>query len=280
MVIIDAHTHIFPPDLIADREGCCQADRWFGHLYTDPRARLAAAEELISSMDAAGVDASVAFGFAFTDMGRCRQCNDYVLEAARRYPGRLVPFVVANPRADEAALAELGRCLEAGAKGIGELMPDGQEFDLTDACLEPLMSLSQRFRVPVMTHVNESIGHVYPGKGSQGPEQAYQLATQYTENTLILAHWGGGLPFYELMPEVRAALRKVYYDTAASLYLYDDAIFRHVMAWAPTKVLWGSDYPLIGQSRFLGRVKQAGLEPSALARLLGGNAAAVLGLQP
>ena len=36
-----------------------------------------------------------------------------------------------------------------------------------------------------------------------------------------MAHWGGGLPFYGLMkkegPEV---LRRVYFDTAASPYLY------------------------------------------------------------
>ena len=57
--------------------------------------------------------------------------------------------------------------------------------------------------------------------------------------------------FYELMPCAQPLLRNVYYDTSASLYLYDDSIFCHVTAWAPDKVLFGTDYPLIGQPRFL-----------------------------
>ena len=39
--------------------------------------------------------------------------------------------------------------------------------------------------------------------------------------TIIAAHWGGGLPFYALMPEVRDALQNVWFDTAAGHLLYD-----------------------------------------------------------
>jgi predicted TIM-barrel fold metal-dependent hydrolase len=74
------------------------------------------------------------------------------------------------------------------------------------------------------------------------------------------------------MPEVRAALRNVYYDTAATPYLYGDEIFRHVMAWAPTKVLFGTDYPLISQARFLRRLRDTGLDDDALDRVLWRNA--------
>ena len=45
--------------------------------------------------------------------------------------------------------------------------------------------------------------------------------------TWILAHWGGGLPFYGLMKkEAPEILNKVYFDTAASPYLYRPAIYR------------------------------------------------------
>lgn len=278
MKIVDAHTHILPPEMIAAREVLAARDRWFGLLYSQPQARLATAEELIAAMDAAGVAAAIAFGFAFADMGLCRECNAYVLDAARRYPGRLIPFLVVNPVRTAEALREAREGLEAGGAGLGELMPDGQGFALTDfALLDPLLDLARQHRAPLMLHVNEPVGHEYAGKGGQGPEQAYRLALHAPQNTLIFPHWGGGLPFYELMPEVRAALRRVYYDTAASPYLYDDAILRHVLAWAPDKVLWGTDYPLLGMGRFLRRVRSMGLEEDALARLLGGNALAALG---
>ena len=70
---------------------------------------------------------------------------------------------------------------------------------------------------------------------------------------VVAAHWGGGFPFYELMPEVQTAAANVWYDSAASLYLYRPEIFPTVARIAgPRKILWGSDYPLIAQARMLG----------------------------
>ena len=279
MMIIDSHTHLFPPELIARREELLDRDLWFGALYRDPRARMADAPTLLAEMQAAGVDGSVAFGFAFRDLGLCRACNDYVLEVSAAASGRIIPLAVVNPTAGQDACRETRRCLERGVQGIGELMPDGQGFDLArDGCLDEMMALARAHDLPLLTHVNERIGHRYPGKGDQGIEEAYALARRYPDNRIVLAHWGGGLPFFELMPEVRQALRNVYYDTAASLYLYDDSIFRHVMAWAPHKVLFGSDFPLIGQGRFLRRIRRLDLDEITLTRLLGENARTVFGL--
>lgn len=272
MVIVDAHVHVLPPEIISQREVYCQREPWFGLLYANPKARLATVDELFGSMDRAGIAKSVIFGFAFVDLGLCRACNDYVIEATQAHPERLIPFAQVNPALGRAAVNEARRCLEAGARGLGELVPDGQGFALSDqGLLNPLMELIRVFGAPMALHVNELVGHRYPGKAFQGLEETYRLAESYPENRLILAHWGGGLPFFELMPEVRAALRHVYYDTSASLYLYDDAIFHHVAAWASDKILFGSDYPLIQQDRFLRRIRKAHVAPETLAKLLGLN---------
>ena len=277
MQIVDAHVHLFPPEVIRQREALRQRDRWFDRLYANPRARLTTAAELATSMQRAGISQAVVFGFAFADVGLCRLCNDYAIEAAQRSARRLIPLAVTNP-ADLAGLAEARRCLEAGARGLGELMPEGQGFALDEAAiLDPLMALARAAAAPVLLHVNEPVGHDYPGKGAQGPAEAYRLALRYPENGLILAHWGGGLPFYELMPEVRAALRLTFYDTAASPYLYEPAILAHVAAWAPDKVLFGSDYPLMAQSRALAYVRSAQLPDASLDKLLGANALRLFG---
>ncbi len=277
MDVIDFHTHAFPPELICDRSSLLLRDAWFSELYANPRSRMSTVEDLLASMERAEISASVAFGFAFRDLGLCRACNDYLLAAGRDHPGRILPFAVVNPCAGKEALEEADRCLAAGACGIGELMPDGQGFDLADTpLLDPVMELARGHGVPIMFHVNEEVGHRYAGKGRYGPKQAFGLATQYPHNTLILSHWGGGLLFYELMPEVRAALERVYYDTAASLYLYDIDIFRYAMALVPHKVLWGSDYPLIAQQRFLRHIAETGLAGDQRAQLLGGNAQRLL----
>jgi hypothetical protein len=53
-------------------------------MYTSPRAKIATAEDLLRSMDEAGVDVSVALGFAWRDHEDCVRHNDYLLEAAER----------------------------------------------------------------------------------------------------------------------------------------------------------------------------------------------------
>jgi len=277
-MIVDFHTHIFPPEIIAGRDRYLERDAWFGRLYANPKARMATVEDLLAAMDRAGVDMAVTFGFAWADPGLCRLANDYVIEAVRAHPGRLVGLAVLNP-AVPGAEAELARAASAGLSGVGELMPDGQGYALGDVeALAPVMDGARMLGWPVLAHASEPVGHEYAGKGRASLEAAVQLATRFPETTLVLAHWGGGLPFYELMPELRRTLARVYYDTAASLYLYDDAIFRVAASIVGGKVLFATDYPLLEPGRFLARLRAAGLGQEALAQVLGKNAARVLGL--
>ena len=277
MAVIDFHTHVFPPDVITQRETYLQRDRWFGRLYADPKARMASAEDLIAEMDRSGVAISVTFGFAWANQELCRLANDYVLEAASRWRERLVGFAVVNPAA-EGATDELERCMAAGLRGLGELMPDGQAFTLDDPRVDRVIQRMAHWQLPVLVHAGEPVGHAYPGKSRATLQPLYQLALRHPGATLVAAHWGGGLLFYELMPEVHQALRNVYYDTAASLYLYQDAVFALAMRIVPDRVLFGSDYPLIGQGRFVHHVRDGGLSTDDLDAILGGNAARLLGL--
>ncbi len=275
MSVIDFHTHIFPPEFSARREEYLQRDAWFGRLYADPRASMVSAEELIVEMDRSGVDVSVVFGFAWADQVLCRAANDYVLDAVSRWPQRLIGFALVNPTAP-GALAEMERCVAAGLRGLGELMPDGQGYALDDPRLDELLTYMALWQRPTLIHAGEPLGHHYPGKSKSTLQPLYELAGRHPTATLVAAHWGGGLIFYELMPEVRQVLRNVYYDTAASLYLYRDDIFPLAARIAPRKLLFATDYPLISQGRFLRRVRRAGLAASDLDAILGGNAARLL----
>jgi predicted TIM-barrel fold metal-dependent hydrolase len=97
---------------------------------------------------------------------------------------------------------------------------------------------------------------------------------------VVLAHWGGGLPFYELMPEVHAVTRNVVYDSAATTYLYRQPVFEHVTALAGSdRVLFASDYPILRQDRLLRRVERSMGEQPGFGELVGGNADRVYGLQ-
>lgn len=252
--IIDAHTHVFPPAWVADRSGHVARDRWFGELYEAPTARMIDAQQLLTSMDEAGVSQAVMCGWPWRDPAHCREHNDYLAEASRASGGRLAWLGIINP-AERNAAAEAERCIDHGASGLGELNADAQGFSLEDAALFPdVATVLREAERPVLLHASEPLGHHYPGKGTATPERLLAFVAAHPDLTIVFAHWGGGLPFYELMPEVAARSGKVLYDTAASTYLYRPAVFRAVLdVVGPERVLWGSDHPVLGMGRFLRR---------------------------
>ena len=234
----------------------------------------------MDAMDGAGVDTAVVMGYGWSNHGVAREANDYLLEAASRHPRRLAPFCSVNPVWGHTAVNELERCAQAGAKGIGELHPDTQGLDITDAdTMGPVMEAAKELGLVVLTHSSEPVGHDYPGKGQTTPERLNAFCRNFPDNTIVCAHWGGGLPFYSLMPEVNEALGNVYFDSAATPFLYRSAVYpAAVLSAGCGKALFGSDYPLLGYDRALGQAREAGLAPDVLERVLGGNAAGLLGL--
>ena len=280
MLVVDAHSHIFPPAFRERREEILRRDATFGELYANPRATLASAPELVAAMDAAGVDAAVAVGIGWQDPEVAREANDYLMESAARYPGRIVGFCGVNPAWGHAAAAEIERCARGGLRGVGELHPDTQGFRLDDpSLLAATMEVAERLGLPVLVHSSEPVGHLYAGKGRTTPEVLLRFIQHFPRNTVICAHWGGGLPFYALMPEVKEALARTYFDSAASPFLYDGRVFALAASLlGPERLLFATDYPLLRPQRVLAQVRESGLDAEAQAMLLGGNTARLLGL--
>jgi predicted TIM-barrel fold metal-dependent hydrolase len=278
-VIVDCHTHIFPPEVAAERDRYLAADPAFRALYGSPKAHLATAGDLLASMAEAGIDISVALGSAWTALEDCRRHNDYLIESAAASGGRIVPFctlpLAAGP---DAVAAEAARCLDAGVRGFGELRPDNLGFDLAgeagDALAEAVAGATLLF------HVSEPVGHAYPGKEGLRIETFAAFVAKHPELRVIGAHWGGGLPFYTLMPEVRLGTANVLFDTAGTSLLYTPAVYRRgVDAAGAEHVVFGSDFPLQRQARSRRRIEESSLTPDELVLVLGDNAARLLALE-
>lgn len=277
-MIIDFHTHIFPPAVRDRRQEYVRRDPTFAEMYADPKAKIATADELLRSMDAAGVDVSVALGFAWREHELCLRHNDYLLEAAARSGGRIVPFCTLNPLAEEAG-EEVARCARAGARGLGELRPESQGWDLNGESGERLAKLAIRYELILLFHVTEPVGHDYPGKQGLRLESFYRFLIKHPDLKIVGAHLAGGLPFYASMPEVREALANVHVDTAAQPLLYEGAAYEELgRLIGAERVLMGSDYPLIPQSRQIEGIRSAVSNMEAQRLILGGNAERLLGL--
>jgi hypothetical protein len=280
-MVIDFHTHIFPPWIKEKRDEYIKRDPCFSLLYSEAKAKLISAEELIASMDEVGIDLSVVLNIGWVSHELCLETNDYILDSISRYPKRLIGFCSIQPRAGDAAIDELERCAKAGARGIGEMRSDMQGFNLADkAIMEPLVDAALKHDLILLTHSSELVGHQYIGKGNITPDILYSFISSFPQLKLVCAHWGGGLPFYALMPEVAKALTNVFFDTAATIWLYQVQIFKQVSdIIGSEKILFGTDYPLISQSRIIAQIQSAGLTEEDKTKILGGNAQRLLSIQ-
>ena len=280
-MIIDFHTHVFSPQIKKNRNKYIERDPCFALLYSNPNSKMATADELIASMDEAGVDISVILNIGWTTHELCLETNDYIIESVSRYPQRLVGFCAVQPQSPEAAVAEIERCAQAGIRGVGEMRPDMQPFDLGDELvMEPLVEVLRKHQLILLTHASEPVGHDYPGKGGITPDILYPFIASFPDLTIVCAHWGGGLPFYALMPEVEKAMSNVFFDTAASPLLYTPQVYNQVIQLVGAdKILFGSDYPLLAQSRLLEEIKALGLPEEIKELILSGNAQRLLGIK-
>lgn len=273
---IDTHVHITPPDVIANWERIAEREEYFSLISHSKNNHFATAEDVIAEMDRCGIDRAIVFPFAFSDMGLCRYGNDYAMEAVKKYSSRLTGFmaVVPGPEAEQ----EIVRCYDGGLFGVGELFPEGQPFDLCEKKdTDSLAHACMERNIPILLHVNEPVGHYYPGKVGTTLQQMQAFVTHYPELITILAHWGGGLPFYELMKEMRELLKNVYYDNAASIFLYSSDIYRIAEELGiADKLLFGSDYPLVSPSRYDKGIGESGMSAETKEKLLGGNAEKLL----
>jgi predicted TIM-barrel fold metal-dependent hydrolase len=239
-MIIDFHQHYLPfrPSYPGE-----VAQDW---LYADSRIQgYRDVGRLLADMDEAAVDQVVWQGEYLVAAQHCRQRNMLVREACRAAPHRLAAYASLQPN-DADAIEALKAALDEGFVGVGELNPAAQHFSMRDQNARRLFEYCAQWAIPVLIHVNEPVGPAYMGKTRTPLLSAYEIAARYPELPIILAHWGGGLWWYEQIPAVKRVLKNVWYDTAASFFTYPNTPLMAQMAAlvVPDKIVFGSDYPL------------------------------------
>ena len=279
-MIIDFHAHALPPQIKSNRRRYVERDPAFAEIYAGEKVTMATADDLIASMDREGVDISVIVNYSWSTHELCVETNDYILESIARYPKRLVGFCAVADYHDDKSLAEIERCTGGGIRGVGELRPDLQPLELmTKKALEPFSRLLREHNLILSTHSSDPVGHEYRGKGAATPEKLYSFISNLNGLPVVCAHWGGGLPFYTLMPEVRRALENVYFDTAISPFLYRPEIYRYVKDLVGAdRILFGTDYPVLPPSRLLKEMEGVEMTQEERDMILSGNARRLLGI--
>jgi len=277
-VIIDSHTHLFFQAVADDRTPFFDNEPEFKLLYDSPKSKIATVSQLMETMDQHEVNISILSGFPWRNPEYTQKNNDAIIKAVTAHPKRLRGLACFD-LSGEGAAKEAERCIDAGLSGVGELAfyLSGID-DRAIRLLEPVMDvLKRKGNLPCMIHTNEPLGHHYPGKTPVTLEQIDNLARAFSDNKIILAHWGGGIFFYHIMKkQMKERLKNIWYDTAASVFLYDPAIYDMALkAGVLEKVLFGTDYPLLTPDRYYRDINRSRLTLEQKRMVLGENARAL-----
>jgi predicted TIM-barrel fold metal-dependent hydrolase len=299
MPLIDAHVHLYPPEVNRDPAAWAAAngERHWAALCTRKRKKGAAQNstggnpvqlfpsmnELLRDMDSAGIGRSILLGWYWERPENCVAQNRFYAECVRTHPDRLSAFATVHPAAGNAALEDVRRAHGEGLIGLGELSPHSQRIALDDPTWLEIIALAGELNLPVNLHVTDPDAKPYPGRVETPQEDFITLALEFPATKFILAHWGGGLAF----DAEDRALSNLYYDSAASSLMYDGEIWlRAVEAVGAERIIFGSDNPLrlypkteagTGLAAFVHEARTA-LTTKEGELVLGGNAQKLLNL--
>ncbi|OJW02432.1 MAG: hypothetical protein BGO47_12035 [Microbacterium sp. 67-17] len=244
-MIIDFHTHVDEAEA-------------FG--WIDPP------EKIVGLLDEAGIDKAVIM--TYTDLpGMNAGALDYIVRAAEKFPGRLIPFVRLNPNYREQMPALIAESVARGVRGIKLHPTTTLAHPAGDATLD-VLRLAGDAGLPVLFHCGDD--------PYTTPQTLALAAAAAPECTLVFGHMGG----YAHVEDAIAAAQdhaNIVLETSAMPYpaLIADAIERV----GAERVIFGSDGPGCNPKLELAKIRGLNLSTEHEQAVLGRNAARLLGLE-
>jgi predicted TIM-barrel fold metal-dependent hydrolase len=254
--VFDNHTHIGPGPLIART--------------TNIASGVLDGENMVRLMDAAGIDMACCFATAnpHTDYS---VINWQVVEWARQYPDRIIPYARLHPHFGAAHnRALLREYAQAGVRGLKlHSLLDGAFPNNDKRLIHPLMEVAEEERLLVIFHCGET--------WSATPALVVDLAMDFPNVNFVIGHMG----LYGFHTEALAfapRVPNVYLDTTE---LYPSWwVSEAVRVVGSKRVLYGSDAPYNPFGEELEKVTKWSTTPEdSLADILGGNLARLLRME-
>lgn len=250
-LIIDAHSHMGP---------------WYDfHIPHEGKP-----EMMVEVMDLCGIDLAIVC--PHVGMGPdYRMANRQAHQAAADFHDRFVPFVIVNPNyGAEAAGAEIEYWQQQGQIRAFKIHPSTHQYKASDENYRPVFKYANGHGLPVLSHS-------WAGDSHCKPEILGQLAAEYPEASIVIAHSGSS---WQMLDEATTEAKQhdnVYLDLTGSSLYYG---LLEEMAWrvGADRVLFGSDNPFLDPRPGLGRVLMSKLSDDQKRQILGLNAKRVYAL--
>ncbi|HET9003368.1 MAG TPA: amidohydrolase family protein [Gemmatimonadaceae bacterium] len=161
--------------------------------------------------------------------------NSAMLELQEREGDRVRIYAAVNPNDTGHALAEIERCIAAGAVGVK--LAASRRAD--DPLLDPICELAAVHGLPILHHIWQHRRRDWPGQEASDGLELGRLAARHPRVSFILAHIGGGGDYAHTYAAVRD-MPNVYLDLSGSGVdrgMLDGAL----EAVGARRLLWGCD---------------------------------------
>lgn len=216
-------------------------------------------------------------------IGNRRIANEEIADAARDNPDILTAFASIDPHKGMLGAREARALIEDGVVRGFKFHPTCQGFFPNDRMAYKLYEVIAEHKLPAIFHT----GHSGIGTGMRGggglrlkysqPIHLDDVAVDFPDMTIILAHpsW----PWTDEALSIALHKPNVYIDLSGwSPKYFPPQIVQYANTQLRTKMLFGSDFPLIKPDRWIQDFKAAGFKPEVHDLILKQNAARVLNL--
>jgi len=216
--------------------------------------------------------------------GRPQVSNDAVAEFASKNADIAIPFASLDPNRGADAVREARRLVSSGLVRGLKLHPPLQQFFPNDRIAYPLYEVFAEARLPVLFHT----GHSGIGTGMRGgggirlkyghPMPIDDVAVDFPDLPIIMAH--PSFPWQDEAISVCLHKAQVYIDLSGwSPKYFSPTLIQYANTLLKTKVLFGSDYPLLTPDRWMADFEKIGIKDDVRPLILKENAMRLFGLK-
>ena len=215
--------------------------------------------------------------------GRPQVSNDAVAEFAAKNADIAIPFASLDPNRGADAVREAKRLVSEGLVRGLKLHPPLQQFFPNDRIAYPLYEVFAEARLPVLFHT----GHSGIGTGMRGgggirlkyghPMPIDDVAVDFPDLPIIMAH--PSFPWQDEAISVCLHKAQVYIDLSGwSPKYFSPTLIQYANTLLKTKVLFGSDYPLLTPDRWMADFAKLEIRDEIRPKVLKANARKLLGI--
>ena len=279
---IDMHVHVEQDD-----HGCLSLDEELmdasAAYFKGSENRTPTVADLAERYRAAGMAAVIFTVDATTATGHPALSSEDIATQAAAHADVLIPFGSVDPRQGNDAVERARRLVtEYGVRGF-KFHPSLQAFSPDDPSCYPLWEAIEELGVPALFHTGQNgIGAGLPG--GRGIKLRYSnplllddVAADFPGLSVVLAH--PSVPWQAEAISMATHKANVFIDLSGWRPKYfPPELVRAAGGMLRSKVLFGTDYPLITPERWLEDFAELGIKPELLDGILKHNAAGVLGL--